>query len=525
MSMSLDGLSLDRLTGVGFVQDTTRSAADHTSMMRPGGFVSQGCQLTAPPPAVTGGEPYPGRWIAAVVMIGAAMMDLIDITVVNVALPTIRSDLGASGTQLEWVVSAYMLAFAATLIVAGSFGDLLGRKRLFCGGIALFGLASLAAGLAQTPGALIAARVVQGAAAAAMIPQLLGTFRAMFSGEERGKAFGLYGAILGFASALGLILGGALTQADLFGWGWRTVFLINIPIAPFGLIASVRVVPETRQPGAGRPDLVGAGLLGASIVAIAYPLLEGRSLGWPAWVWVVLSAGVAGLLALGMVEERRQHARVAPILRTRLLRIPAYSAGVAVQLAFSAGLQGFFLVFAVWIQIGMGFSPLGAGLTALAFSIGSFALAGGAVPLAQRFGRLVIASGGLLMALGALAILLGADHVGTGSDPWPVVPGLIVAGIGLSLMIIPLVNVVLAAVPHQVAGGAGGILSTAQQLGGALGIAVVGTVFFSGLTSHSFTTSFKHALPVVIGLFLAAAALALALPKTAIGEEAVAEFE
>jgi EmrB/QacA subfamily drug resistance transporter len=471
------------------------------------------------------GERYPRRWLAAVVMIAAAMMDLIDITVVNVALPTIRSDLGASGTQLEWVVSAYMLAFAAALIVAGSFGDLLGRKRIFCGGIAVFGLASLAAGLAQTPGQLIAARVVQGTAAAAMIPQLLGTFRAMFSGEERGKAFGLYGAILGFASALGLIVGGALTQADLFGWGWRTVFLVNIPIALFGVIASVRVVPETRQPGAGRPDLIGAGLLGASIVAIAYPLLEGRTLGWPAWVWAMLAAGVTGLVGLGIVEERRQNARVAPLLRTRLLRIPAFSAGIAVQLAFSAGLQGFFLVFAVWIQVGMGFSPLGAGLTALAFSVGSFALAGGAVPLAQRFGRLVISTGGLLMALGALAILLGASHVGSGSDPWPIVPGLVIAGIGLSLMIIPLVNVVLAAVPHEVAGGAGGILTTAQQLGGALGVAIVGTVFFSELANHSFTTSFKHALPVVIGLFLAAAAIALALPKTAVAEEAVAEFE
>src|SRR5919197_5356397 len=198
-------------------------------------------------------DPYPRRWLAAAAMIGAATMDLIDITIVNVALPTIRSDLGASGTQLEWVVSAYMLAFAAALIVAGSFGDVLGRKRIFVAGVAAFGLASLAAGLAQSPGALIAARVVQGAAAASMIPQLLGTFRAMFSGEERGKAFGLYGAILGFASAFGLILGGALTQADLFGWGWRTVFLVNIPIALVALVAAVRVVPETRERSGVRP--------------------------------------------------------------------------------------------------------------------------------------------------------------------------------------------------------------------------------------------------------------------------------
>jgi EmrB/QacA subfamily drug resistance transporter len=467
---------------------------------------------------------YPRRWLAAVVMIGAATMDLIDLTVVNVALPTIRDDLGATGTQLEWVISAYMLAFAATLIVAGSFGDLLGRKRMFVGGIALFGLASLAAGLAQSPAELIASRVVQGVAAAAMIPQLLATFRVIFGGEELGKAFGIYGAILGFSSALGLVLGGALTDADIFGWSWRAVFFINVPVALVSLVAAIRVVPETHDAQAGRPDLVGAGILAASIVAIAYPLLEGRSLGWPAWLWALLGAGLSGLVALALVEERRQHARVAPLLRTRLLRIPAFSAGLVVQLAFAAGLQGFFLVFAVWIQTGMGFSPLGAGLTALAFSVGSFLLAPMAVSLAQRHGRLVLSGGGLLMALGTLGVIIGADHVGQGSDPWPVVPGLIVAGVGLSLLIIPLVNVVLAAVPQEVAGGAGGIFSTAQQLGGALGVAVVGTVFFNGLEGQSFTASFERAAPVVIALFLVAGLLALVLPRTALGEEEVAEL-
>jgi EmrB/QacA subfamily drug resistance transporter len=467
---------------------------------------------------------YPKRWLAAVVMIGAAMMDLIDITVVNVALPTIQRDLGASGTQLEWVVSAYMLVFAATLIVAGSFGDVLGRKRIFVGGIALFGAASLAAGLAQSPSELIAARVVQGAAAAAMIPQLLATFRVIFPAEERGKAFGMYGAILGFASAFGLVLGGALTDADLFGWGWRTVFFINVPIALVSLVAAARVVPETHDRQAGRPDLVGAGLLAAAIVAIAYPLLEGRALGWPAWVWAVLASGVAGLVVLGTLEERRQRSRVAPLLRTRLLRVPAFSAGLVVQLAFSAGLQGFALVFAVWLQTGMGFSPLGAGLTFLAFSIGSFMLAPVAVPLAERYGRLILASGGLLMAVGTVAVIVGSGHVGHGSNPWPVVPGLVLSGVGLSLMIIPLVNVVLAAVPQEVAGGAGGMFSTAQQLGGALGVAVVGSAFFSHLDGHTFTSAFKHGAPIVVALFLAAGALSLVLPRTALGEEAVAEI-
>jgi EmrB/QacA subfamily drug resistance transporter len=471
-----------------------------------------------------GVDRYPRRWLAAAVMIGAATMDLIDLTIVNVALPTIRADLGATGTELEWVISAYMLAFASALIVAGSFGDLLGRKRLFCAGIAVFGLASLGAGLSQTPEALIAARVVQGTAAAAMIPQLLATFRAIFDGEERGKAFGLYGAVLGFASAIGLVLGGVLTEADLFGWGWRTVFFVNLPVALLSLVAAIRVVPETSDKEAGRPDVAGAALLAAAIVAVAYPLLEGRSLGWPAWSFVLMAAGVAGLAALAAIEGRRERTGVAPLLRPRVLRIPAFSAGMLVQLAFSAGLQGFFLIFAVWIQTGMGFSALGAGLTALAFSVGSFALAGAAVPLAQRYGRLVLSIGGVLMALGTLGVVLGASHVGHGSDPWPVVPGLVIAGVGLSLLIIPLVNVVLAAVTREVAGGAGGIFSTAQQLGGALGVALVGTVFFSQLESHSFTASFEHSAPVVIGLFLAAALLSLALPRTAVSEEEVAEL-
>ena len=193
------------------------------------------------------------------------------------------------------------------------------------------------------------------------------------------------------------------------------------------------------------------------------------------------------------------------------------------QFAFSAGLQGFFLTFAVWLQTGMGFSALGAGLTALAFSVGSFALARAAVPLAERHGRLILSSGGLLMALGVVGVAAGAGHVGHASDPWPIVPGLVVAGIGLSLLVIPLVNVVLAAVPHQAAGGAGGMFSTAQQLGGALGVAIVGSVFFTHLDDHSFTASFEYAAPVVIGLFLTSAVLALALPRTAVGEEAVAD--
>ena len=296
----------------------------------------------------------------------------------------------------------------------------------------------------------------------------------------------------------------------------------STPIALLSLIAARSVVPETHDPDARRPDLLGAALLVGAIVAVAYPLLEGRSLGWPAWNFALLAAGLVGLVALGVVEGRRQHVGVAPVLRTRVLRIPAFSAGLVVQLAFSAGLQGFFLIFAIWIQAGMGFSPLGAGLTALAFSVGSFLLAPMSVPPAERYGGMLLAAGGLLMGLGVLGVVLGAGDVGAGTDPWPVVPGLAIAGVGLSLLIIPLVNVVLAAVPNKVAGGAGGIFSTAQQLGGALGVAVIGSVFFSLQETHSFTSSLRGAAPIVIALFLVAGVLSLVLPGTAVSEEEVA---
>src|SRR6266571_4781171 len=424
------------------------------------GTASAGTASAGTASAGTAQAGYPRRWLAAVVMITGALMDMIDVTIVNVALPSIRRDLHASATQLEWVVSGYMLAFAAALIIAGNLGDKLGRKRMFLAGAALFGLASLAAGLSGSGAELIAARVVQGAAAAAMAPQVLATFRVIFGRAERGKAFGIYGAMLGFASAIGLVLGGLLTGANLFGWEWRSVFYVNVPVAVAALIAGARLVPETRDPAARRPNLPGAVLLAGSLVAIVYPLLEGRQLGWPAWVWPLMAAGVGGLVVLALIEARRSsHSGqgVAPLLRAGLFRVPAFAAGMGVQLAFFAGMQGFFIAFALWLQAGQHFSPLKAGLTAVAFSVGSFIAAPVAVPLAE------------------------------------------------------------------VAGGASGLFSTAQQLGGALGVALLGSVFFGYLNGHSFEAALVHTAPYAMGAFALCGVLALLLPRTAVSEEALTE--
>ncbi|MFG2130301.1 MFS transporter [Streptomyces sp. NPDC048751] len=468
--------------------------------------------LTAPPPTTTP-EPHPHRWTAAAVMMVAALMDLVDTTIVNVAIPSIGRDLHASTGDLQWTVSAYLLGFAAFLIVSGHLGDRYGRRTLFLVGTAGFGLASLACGIAQSPAQLIAARAVQGVLAAVLVPQVIGSFRTLFQGKERGAAFGMYGAVAGFASAIGLLLGGVLTDADLFGWGWRSVFLVNVPVALVTFVAGTILVPTTKERSAGRPDALGSLVLAGGLVAIVLPLVQGRQYGWPLWGWVCLATGVLAIAGLVVVETRRRADGTLPLLPGRAFRLPAFSVGVLVQLLFSVGMQGFFLVFAVWLQGGEGYTPTQAGVLTVAFSVGGFLTAPAADGLAVRFGRLVLAAGALLMAGGFAWVWAAVDDtadVHTGA--WPLVPGLVIAGAGLGFLVVPLVNVVLSAVPGDLAGGASGIFSTAQQFGGALGAAVIGTVFFAH-THEGPTDALNAAMPWVTAAFILCATLCTALPR------------
>uniref|UniRef100_UPI001CED19FE MFS transporter n=1 Tax=Streptomyces sp. NK15101 TaxID=2873261 RepID=UPI001CED19FE len=340
------------------------------------------------------GDPFtvhPRRWAAAVVMMVAALMDLVDVTIVNVALPSLGHGLGASESALQWTVSAYLLGFAATLVVAGRLGDRYGRKALFLAGTAGFGLASLACGVAQSPGQLIAARAAQGVTAAVLMPQVLGSFQSLFRGKDRGKVFGMYGAVAGFASAIGLLLGGVLTDADLFGLGWRSVFLVNVPVAALTLAAAVVLVPETRERAAARPPVLGSLVLAAGLVAVVLPLVQGRGWGWPPWGWGLLAAGALTVAAVAVRGS---------VLPPRVFTVPAFSYGLAVQLLFAFGMQGFFLVLAIWLQGGQGYTPTQAGVLMAAFSAGGFLTAPAAEPLAVRLGRYVPVAGALLMAGG-----------------------------------------------------------------------------------------------------------------------------
>jgi EmrB/QacA subfamily drug resistance transporter len=451
-------------------------------------------------------------------MIVAALLDLIDVTIVNVALPTVARDIDASPTQLEWVVSAYALGFAAVLIIAGRLGDLWGRKKLFLAGVGMFGLASLTCTLAQNPSELIASRALQGAFAATLVPQVLATFRSIFHGRERGSVFGLYGAIAGVASALGLLLGGLLVNANLFGLSWRTVFMINIPIVALVLLAGALLVPATREREVGRPDVLGSIVLAAGMVGIVFPLLEGRHYGWPLWGWFCLAGGVMSVVALGWLEAHRRSEGVLPLLPLRLFAVPAFSAGLLLQLVFSLALQGFFLILSIWLQSGQEYSPLRTGFVGTAFSVGVFLTAGLASRLAPRLGRIVLMTGAFLLALGIAGVDVAAHQAGSHMNPWLLVPGLVVAGMGLGLLVVPLVNVVISAVSPSEAGNASGIFNTAQQLGGALGIAVIGTLFFGRSSSPGLTGAFTFAVPVVAGCFVLCALLCLTLPRTAVTE-------
>ncbi len=462
------------------------------------------------------------RRIAAAVLMVGAIVDMVDISIVNVALPTIHDRLGASSTDLEWVVSAYLLAFAAVLVVAGRWGDRLGRRRLFVAGSAAFAVASLAAGMAQTPGLLVGARAAQGLAAGIMAPQVLATFRVIFPRRERGVAFGIYGATLGLASAVGVMLGAVLVSPSALDLGWRSIFLVNVPISVFAAVAAQRVVPETREARTPRPSSADALALMIGLVALVFALLEGRSLGWPAWD---LALGAGGLTIVAIVVSRSlRQLRPESIIPASLLRHRAAVAGLAVQGMFSAGLQGLMLSFTLFLQLDRRLSPLQAGLTLLAFSAGGMVTAPLSVTLAERYGRRVLQTGAALLAVGTMILLVGASALATGEAPWPVLPGLFVAGAGLCLLVVPLVNVVLAAVPAEDAGGASGVFSTAQQLGGALGVAVLGTVFFAASDGRPGLHAFTAVGLLVAGAFAFCGVLVYALPPRALSEGDVLDF-
>jgi EmrB/QacA subfamily drug resistance transporter len=461
------------------------------------------------------------RWIVLAVLLLAGFMDLLDGTIVFVALPTIAADLGATFDSLQWVVAGYTLAFAVTLITGGRLGDIYGRKRVFMVGVIAFTIASLTAGLAPSTDALIAARIGQGIAAGIMVPQVLAIAQVIFPPKDRWVAFAVYGISISFAAVVGPLLGGFITELDIAGLGWRPIFLVNVPIGVVTLAAAHRFVPESRSPDALHLDLVGVGLVTAGLLLVMVPLVEGRDLGWPLWGWLAMGLSALLFAAFAAWERRKARTDGSPLTEPSLFGLRSFVAGLLLSLLLFAGLASFWFVLVIWLQVGLGYSPLTTALAGLAWPVAVMVSGGLGARLAGTLGRRLLNIGLGLMAAGAAGVIATIAIVVGPVEPWQLAPALLVGGLGMGLTMPSLFDFILADVPLRHAGSASGVLNTVVQLGSAVGIAVVGAVFFGLLAASqsgptvAFTDAITLTLWLHVATFVACSVLVLVLPGEA----------
>ncbi|MEU8977525.1 MFS transporter [Streptomyces sp. NPDC048309] len=462
------------------------------------------------------------RWFALAIVMTAAFMDLVDVTIVNIAIPSIKKEAGASFSQIQWITAGYALAFAAGLITGGRLGDIHGRKRLFLLGIGGFTIASALCGFAANPEMLVASRILQGGMAAMMVPQVLSIVHATFPAHERGKVFGLFGAVVGLGAVSGPLLGALLTEWNLFGLEWRPIFLINLPVGVVALFLGRKFISESKAPRALKLDLVGVALVTLGLLMLLYPLTRGRELGWPLWGYVSMAGALVVFAALVAYEKRKTARDGSPLVELSLFKVKSFAAGIAVQTVFGVGLGIFFLVWTLYMQIGLGWRPLRAGLTGVPFSIAVSAAAGMSVQLlVPRFGRKVLQAGALIMALGVLLYIWESDRYGMSIASWQMALPLVVMGAGMGLIVAPLTDAVLSEVPREHSGSASGLINTVQQMGNALGLGLVSVLFYGQISDRltpaqvgpAFVNAFQYALGWVAAVLVVIFLLMFALPK------------
>ncbi len=438
----------------------------------------------APAALARTGETAPGdpkRWLALTSVLTGLFMILLDLSIVNVALPAIRVNLRANNADIQFVVAGYGLAYAVMLITGGRLGDLYGRKRLFMLGMAGFVATSALCGLAQSAVMLDASRVAQGLMAALMYPQVYSVIQVSFPPRERAQVFGLVGAVIGIATIMGPLVGGLIIRGDITGTAWRWIFLVNVPVGVAAFIAAASFVSESKAPGATRLDTAGFALATMGLLLLVYPLVEGQNAQWPAWSFVCMGASPLVLGAFVLYERSLAVERF-PLVQLSMFSIPAFRLGVLISAAFLAGIPSFFFVFVLVLQNGLGYSALHAGLTTIPWTAGVAVASTISSRLEGRLGKWAIVIGAALLALGALGVIWTLNLRGVKLTSFDLVPAFVVSGLGLGTVIAPLLNVILAGVPARYAGSASGVLTTFQQLGGAIGVAVVGVVFFSLLS-------------------------------------------
>jgi EmrB/QacA subfamily drug resistance transporter len=460
-------------------------------------------------------QPYALRWTVAFVVLAANTMDLLDATIVNVAGPSIHGDLGGGSSTIQWLSAGYTLTFAVLLIAGARLGDIFGRRRLFLLGSAGFTLFSAACAIAPGVGWLIAFRALQGGFGALMIPQGFGLMKEVFDDEELGKATNLFGPMTGLAMLGAPILAGALIDANLWNLGWRLVFLINVPIGALTLPFAIRSLPTGSSHPGLKLDVTGVWLVGLAFVAIIYPLIQGQTYGWPAWTFVLLGAGAVLLVVFIRYERGR---RADALIEPSLLRNRTYLSGIAIVISLFGAFGGLLLCVSLFGQLGEGWSPIHAGISLTPMVIGMIAGMGASTALAKQLGRSLLHVGVVLIAAGTvtLALLLTGAHAST----WDLVPGLFLIGTGFGACLGQLFQFILTSVNMQEVGSASGVMEASQQLSTALGVAVLGTIFFSTFAHHPATDALRITAWLCLVPLVAAFALVFRLPQHARTEEA-----
>jgi len=462
----------------------------------------------------------PRRWRALAVCLVAGFMALLDVTIVNVALPSIEVGLDARDEDLQWIVSGYALAFGMVLGLAGRIGDARGRRRVFLVGVAVFTLASVASGLAPVAGVLVATRAVQGLAGGVITPQVSGLIQQLFHGAERGRAFGWFGATVGVSTAVGPTLGGLLIHLGGPVDGWRWVFFVNVPIGVAAIVLAARLLPPDArgQRPPQRLDVVGMLLLGTGVLLVLVPVIEHQWHGPSRWL---STAGGIAVLAGFWAWERRYARTDEPTVDVALFRRRSYALGCLLAMFYFAGFTAVPFVLSLFLQQGHGYSALATGLTLTPFALGSAVAAATSGRVVTRVGRPLVAAGLVTVGVGVAATAVVIELVPVRLAPWAVAPALLLAGLGSGLVISPNVTLTLSEVPVRRGGSAAGVLQTGQRVGSAAGIALAGTVLFARLgATGDWGSAFGHAM--IVTLILVAAALITAL--TDIGATRRARF-
>ncbi|MDI5974356.1 MFS transporter [Streptomyces sp. SL13] len=465
-------------------------------------------------------ETAPGAgpgWGPLILVSLGTFITVLDFFIVNVAIPDIRGSLHADSVAVQLVLAGYGLPLATLMITSGRMGDLYGRRRIFVTGISLFTVASACAGLAHNPGELIAARVFQGVAASLVTPQVLAILGTVYEGRRRAVAFNVYGLAIGVAAVFGQLIGGVLIVANPAGLGWRTIFLVNVPIGLAAAVLVPRVVPESHGGQRARLDLAGTLLVAVGLLAIVLPLTEGRELGWPAWSVVLLVAAVPLLAVFARQQHRRSTRGGSPLVHTSLFRERAFSVGLLGMVCYYATMGSCFLVLSLYLQQGRGLSPLGSGLLYLPMGAGFFLASSLAGKLVARWGRQTPAVGALLVAAGYAVLAVVVPGTGLhGSVGWLIAP-LLIAGFGMGAVMAPLSSLVLAPITPEHAAAASGVLSTAQEIGVTVGTAVIGGIFFQSVGDQvrpaDTPGAFGVCLTVLVGLQLVVALLVQLMPR------------